>query len=60
MLASSTHPASFMPVLVGSAIARGRIAKIDISEARSVSGVVAVLAHENRPPMAETDDGLQG
>ena len=41
--------------VVGSAIARGRIAKIDISEARSVSGVVAVLTHENRPPMAETD-----
>jgi xanthine dehydrogenase YagR molybdenum-binding subunit len=41
--------------VVGSAIARGRIVKIDIGEAMSVSGVVAVLTHENRPPMAETD-----
>ena len=45
--------------VVGSAIARGRIAKIDISEARSVSGVVAVLTHENRPPMAETDEAYK-
>ena len=45
--------------VVGSAIARGRIAKIDISEAMSVSGVVAVLTHENRPPMAETDEAYK-
>src|SRR3954470_4751903 len=42
--------------LVTSTIAKGRIVGIDISEAMSVAGVIAVLTHKNRPPMAD-DDG---
>jgi xanthine dehydrogenase YagR molybdenum-binding subunit len=41
--------------VVGSTIAKGRIAGIDISEAMKVGGVIAVLSHANRPPMADTD-----
>jgi xanthine dehydrogenase YagR molybdenum-binding subunit len=41
--------------VVTSTIAKGRIVSIDISEATSVAGVIAVLTHKNRPPMAGTD-----
>lgn len=41
--------------VIGSTIAKGRISRIDASEAMSVDGVVAVLTHENRPPMADND-----
>ncbi|MEA3133734.1 MAG: xanthine dehydrogenase YagR molybdenum-binding subunit, partial [Gammaproteobacteria bacterium] len=41
--------------VVTSTIAKGRIVSIDMSEALSVAGVVAVLTHKNRPPMAATD-----
>ena len=41
--------------VVTSTIAKGRIARIDMSEALSVEGVIAVLTHKNRPPMAGTD-----
>jgi xanthine dehydrogenase YagR molybdenum-binding subunit len=41
--------------VVESTIAKGRIAGIDMSEALSVAGVIAVLTHKNRPPMAGTD-----
>ena len=41
--------------VVASTIARGRIARIDASEALSVEGVIDVLTHQNRPPMASTD-----
>ena len=41
--------------IVGSAIAKGRIASIDISGAMKIGGVIAVLTHENRPAMADTD-----
>jgi xanthine dehydrogenase YagR molybdenum-binding subunit len=41
--------------LVTSTIAKGRIVSIDISEAMSIAGVIAVLTHKNRPPMATTD-----
>jgi len=41
--------------VIQSTIAKGRIAGIDISEATSVAGVIAVLSHKNRPPMAGTD-----
>jgi xanthine dehydrogenase YagR molybdenum-binding subunit len=40
---------------VTSTIAKGRIVSIDMSEALSVEGVIAVLTHKNRPPMAGTD-----
>src|SRR5437764_2369617 len=41
--------------LVTSTIAKGRIASIDISEAISIPGVIAVLTHKNRPPLADDD-----
>jgi xanthine dehydrogenase YagR molybdenum-binding subunit len=40
---------------VGSTIARGRIVSIDFTEAMKVAGVIAVLTHNNRPPMADSD-----
>jgi len=40
--------------VVTSTIAKGRIARIDASEALRVKGVLDVLTHENRPPMATT------
>ena len=41
--------------VVTSAIANGRIARIDASEAFSVEGVIDVLTHEHRPHMADND-----
>ena len=41
--------------LVTSTIAKGRIARIDASEALSVDDVINVLTHQNRPPMASAD-----
>jgi xanthine dehydrogenase YagR molybdenum-binding subunit len=38
--------------LVTSAISKGRIDKIDLSEARSVRGVLDILTHENTPKLA--------
>lgn len=41
--------------IVMATIAKGRIKKIDTSEAHNVAGVLAVLTHDNRPPMADND-----
>src|SRR5258706_9807023 len=41
--------------VVESAIAKGRIARIDTSEALRVEGALDVLTHQNRPRMADTD-----
>src|SRR6266481_8681254 len=41
--------------VVTSGIAKGRIARVDASEALRVDGVIDVLTHENRPRMASTD-----
>ncbi len=41
--------------VVTSTIARGHIVRIDTSEALRVGGVLHVLTHRNRPPMARTD-----
>jgi xanthine dehydrogenase YagR molybdenum-binding subunit len=41
--------------VVTSTIAKGRIARIDASRALGVAGVIEVLTHENRPPMADDD-----
>ena len=43
-----------------STIAKGRIARIDTSEALARRGVIDVLTHENRPRMAGANDALQG
>src|SRR5437763_16323570 len=45
--------------LVSSTIARGRIARIDATEAFSVAGVIDVLTHQNRPPMASADSAYK-
>jgi xanthine dehydrogenase YagR molybdenum-binding subunit len=45
--------------VVASTIARGRITRIDASEALRVAGVLAVLTHENRPPMAKSDSAYK-
>jgi xanthine dehydrogenase YagR molybdenum-binding subunit len=45
--------------VVASTIARGRIVRIDASEALRVAGVIEVLTHWNRPPMADTDDAYK-
>jgi xanthine dehydrogenase YagR molybdenum-binding subunit len=45
--------------VVESTIPKGRIARIDISEALRVEGVLDVLTHEKRPRMAGTDDAYK-
>jgi xanthine dehydrogenase YagR molybdenum-binding subunit len=41
--------------VVSSTIARGRVLSIDTSKALAVPGVVAVIDHTNRPPIASYD-----
>lgn len=41
--------------VVGATIAKGRILRIDASKALRVEGVLDVLSHDNRPPMAYAD-----
>jgi xanthine dehydrogenase YagR molybdenum-binding subunit len=45
--------------VVTSTIPKGRIARIDASEALSVEGVIDVLTHQHRPPMARTDSAYK-
>ena len=45
--------------VVGATIAKGRITRIDASEALAVAGVIDVLTHENRPPMADNDQAYK-
>src|SRR5262249_62323883 len=45
--------------VVTSTIAKGRIRRIDASEALRVAGVIQVLTHQNRPKMADTDDAYR-
>jgi xanthine dehydrogenase YagR molybdenum-binding subunit len=45
--------------VVTSTIAKGRITRIDASEALSVSGVIGVLTHRNRPSMASADSAYK-
>jgi xanthine dehydrogenase YagR molybdenum-binding subunit len=42
-------------VVVSSTIARGKVLSIDDSATMAVPGVVAVISHENRPPMSRYD-----
>ncbi|HUN47628.1 MAG TPA: xanthine dehydrogenase family protein molybdopterin-binding subunit, partial [Stellaceae bacterium] len=42
--------------LVTATIAKGRIRRIDAGAALAVPGVIEVLTHQNRPPMAERDE----
>jgi xanthine dehydrogenase YagR molybdenum-binding subunit len=41
--------------VVESTIAKGRIARLDVSEALRVAGVLAVITNENRPHVASSD-----
>src|SRR3989442_12962895 len=41
---------------VQSTIAKGRVVSIDPSPARPLPGVIAVLSHENAPPLAPVND----
>jgi xanthine dehydrogenase YagR molybdenum-binding subunit len=45
--------------VVTSRIAKGRIARIDASDALRVAGVIDVLSHQNRPRMASTDSAYK-
>ena len=45
--------------VVTSTIAKGRIVRIDTSEALRVDGVIDVLTHQNRPQMADTDSAYK-
>ena len=45
--------------VVGATIAKGRITRIDTSEALAVAGVIDVLTHENRPPMPDNDQAYK-
>lgn len=56
-LYAAEHPAEGLlyGVAVSSPIARGHIRSIDTKAARAVPGVVEILTHQNRPPMARFD-----
>ena len=41
--------------VVASTIAKGRITRIDAGDALRIKGVLDILTHENRPPMARAD-----
>ena len=45
--------------VVTSRIAKGRIARIDASEALAIAGVLDVLTHQNRPRMARVDSAYK-
>jgi xanthine dehydrogenase YagR molybdenum-binding subunit len=45
--------------VITSTIAKGRIARLDTSEALRVEGVIDVLTHQNRPRMARTNDAYK-
>ena len=45
--------------VITSAIAKGRIRRIDARDALAVDGVLDVLTHENRPKLAGADDKYQ-
>src|SRR5262249_40789810 len=45
--------------IVAATIAKGRITRIDTSDAKRVAGVIDVITHENRPPMADNDQAYK-
>jgi xanthine dehydrogenase YagR molybdenum-binding subunit len=45
--------------VVTSTIAKGRIMRIDTTEALRVEGVLDILTHENRPPMARASSAYK-
>ena len=59
MPASSMSLASSMAMSSSSTIPKGRIVRIDTSGALEVDGVIDVLTHRNRPPMADDEDAYK-
>jgi xanthine dehydrogenase YagR molybdenum-binding subunit len=58
--ASEFNPAGLAHAsVVTSTIAKGRITRIDASEALSVEGVIDVLTHQHRPRMASADSAYK-
>ncbi|MGK5642995.1 xanthine dehydrogenase family protein molybdopterin-binding subunit [Streptomyces sp. URMC 126] len=51
-----THPGLAHAVLVQSTVAAGRITALDTAAAEAAPGVLAVLTHENVPPLQEAPD----
>ena len=45
--------------VVESTIPKGRVVRIDTSRALEVDGVIDVITHRNRPPMADNDDAYK-
>ena len=58
---AAEHPATDLlhGSVICSPIARGRIVEIDASAALALPGVIAVLSHQNRPPMAADDESYE-
>jgi xanthine dehydrogenase YagR molybdenum-binding subunit len=55
--AADNHPAGMLyAVLAVSSIARGRVTFLDVQAAKGHPGVVDVMTHDNRPPLAEDPD----
>jgi len=54
--AEYTLPGLLHGFVITSAIARGRIRRIDARDALAVDGVLDVITHENRPKLASQDD----
>ncbi len=46
-------------VVVSSAIAKGKITRIDVADALRLSGVLHVFTHENSPQLAQFDDNYR-
>ncbi|HEV8268241.1 MAG TPA: xanthine dehydrogenase family protein molybdopterin-binding subunit, partial [Thermoanaerobaculia bacterium] len=63
---TAIYAAEFRPqglvhaVAVQSTVARGRITSIDTRAAKALPGVLAVLTHENAPPLTKPKTGLGG
>ena len=56
--AADNHPPSMLfAVLAVASIARGRVASLDVEAAKAHPGVVEVMTHANRPPLADDPDG---
>jgi len=45
--------------IVSATITKGRVLRIDADAAAQVKGVIAVLTHKNRPPMADSDEAYR-
>jgi len=57
--AEYTAPGLAHGSMVGATITKGRVTRIDATEALGVEGVMAVLTHENRPPLADNDQAYK-